>query len=168
MQQILLQSVRGLDYVNLLFIDVSYVYTCIVGKEWAVFAWEHAKSWGDMYTHYLDTQVPSLIIEYYDLNDPEATSSLLLKVSSFLHVPIRSSVLQCVIDRASPLLGGSALVGPPGEIAVEATWPRPSLKSGFQPFTLLTHDQQASLDATADDIHSRINSAKERYRPKVR
>ena len=138
------------------------------GKAWSEFAWRHATEWTQIYTHSLDTPVPLLIIEYHDLNDLEATRSLLLRVSSFVHVPIRSSVLQCVVDRSSPLLGVSALVGPPGETAVEASWPRPSLKSGFQPFTLLTHDQQTTLEVGADDIQARINSAKELYRPKVR
>ena len=154
-------------YIYYCFNDFCLVFYCI-GNEWVGFAWRHGNEWGTMYTHYLDTPVPLLIIEYYDLNNLEATRSLLLKVSSFLHVPIRSSILQCVVERASPLLGGSALVGPPGETAVEASWPRPSLKTGFQPFTLLTHHQQAILDNTTKDILARINLAKEQYRPKIR
>lgn len=79
-----------------------------------------------------------------------------------------SSILDCVVERALPHVGGSALVGPPGEIHVEATWPKPSLRSGFQPFTLLTHEKQKALDIGAKDVDSRIKSSRDQYRPKVR
>ena len=86
---------------------VATLYTAIVcyhlisaGKEWQGFAMRHSQEWADTYQGFLEAGVPLLILNYDEMEDPNQLRSQLLKICSFLHVPIKSSVFECVVARS--------------------------------------------------------------------
>ncbi len=80
--------------------SVSVLPFSPTGKEWQGFAVRVSQEWADTYEGFLDSGVPLLILHYEELEDPGALRSQLLKISNFLHVPIKSSVFECVVRRS--------------------------------------------------------------------
>ena len=122
----------------------------MAGKEWTEFAVQESQQWAARYKRYVDTRYPVLIISYNELEDRHTIQSQLLRLSNFLHVPVRKSALQCIMEYANafPLK------------------PRP-LKSGFQPFRLLLPKHMLELHALENETESMIDGLRAVYRPNV-
>ena len=60
----------------------------------------HSQEWADTYQGFLEAGVPLLILNYDEMEDAAQLRGQLLKITSFLHVPIKSSVFNCVIARS--------------------------------------------------------------------
>jgi len=91
-----------------------------------------------------------MIITYEELEDRHTIQSQLLKLSNFLHVPVRKSAIQCIMQHANdfPLK------------------PRP-LKSGFQPFRLLLPKHVTELHLLENTTDTMIDRLRAVYRPNV-
>ena len=60
----------------------------------------HSQEWADTYQGFLEAGVPLLILNYDEMEDESVLRGQLLKISNFLHVPIKSSVFNCVVARS--------------------------------------------------------------------
>ncbi len=129
----------------------GYCVCCISGRDWLRFVNQKAKEWADYYQVYLDAGVPLLIMGYEELEDTTQLRNQLLRISNFLHVPIKSSILDCVITRSQ-------------DFHIKPTL----LKSAFHPFSLLPKDMLIRLDKLERKILSQIQITRDRYKPKVR
>ena len=95
--------------------------------------------------------MPLLIMGYEELEDPAQLRNQLLRISNFLHVPIKNSMFECVVTKSQEFHIKPAL-----------------LKSAFQPFSLLSKDMLIRLDKIERKILSQIKITRDRYKPKVR
>jgi len=120
------------------------------GKEWTEFAVQEGRQWAARYKRYVDTRYPVLIIIYNELEDRHTIQSQLLRLSNFLHVPVRKSALECIMRHVNnfPLK------------------PRP-LKSGFQPFRLLLPKHVTELQALENKTQAMIDGMRAIFRPNV-
>ena len=128
-----------------------YIFQPVSGKKWSQFASRKVREWTSTYRSVLDSGLPLLIIGYEELEDSSQLRTQLLRISNYLHVPIRSSVLDCVIERSHEF------------------WVRPKpLRQGFQPFNLLRLEDYKQYQRTEWDIQMLVRLRRDRYRPKVR
>ncbi len=74
--------------------------TLFSGKEWQGFAMRHSQEWVDTYQGFLEAGVPLLIVTYEELEDPNQIRGQLLRITNFLHVPIKSSMFECVVNHS--------------------------------------------------------------------
>ncbi len=74
-----------------------------------------SQEWADGYQGVLEAGVPLLVLSYSELEDPGALRSQLLRISNFLHTPIKSSVFECIVRRSQEfhLKVSRALGSPP-------------------------------------------------------
>ena len=123
----------------------------IIGKTWHDYVDRKVLEWTSTYRTVLDSGIPVLIVGYEELLDPNQLRPQLLRISNYLHVPIKSSTLDCVIERAPEFEGR----------------PKP-LREGFQPFSLLPLSKSKRYDKTEWDIQMLVRLKRDRYMPKVR
>lgn len=120
------------------------------GKDWENHVVRSSQEWFDFYLLYLNSGVPLLIMGYEEIHDPNQLRTQLLLISNFLHVPIRASVFECVMEK------------------VHETDSKPkTLKTGFQPFDLLPIHVMTKINALEENVEKQITEAREDYRPKV-
>ena len=122
----------------------------VVGKEWLSFALQESHLWAQRYQQYLTSNKPLLILNYNELDDPNRIQNTILKITNFLHVPVKHSVLNCVVENSQSF----------------HTRPRP-LRIGFQPFSLLPMQELSKLRRMENFTESGIRHARASYRPKV-
>ncbi len=60
----------------------------------------HSQEWVDTYQGFLEAGVPLLIVTYEELEDPNQIRGQLLRITNFLHVPIKSSMFECVVNHS--------------------------------------------------------------------
>jgi len=122
----------------------------IAGNDWKSFAMSEGKLWATRYANYVNSRQPILVILYDELEDQRQIQTQLLRLSNFVRVPIKHSALQCIMKHADqfPLK------------------PRP-LKTGFQPFTLLSVTDLMILQRLENQTRAKIDHVRSLYRPNV-
>ena len=115
-----------------------------------MFALRESRMWADRYSRYFIGDKPTLIITYEELINPDLVQRQLLRISNFLQVPIRQSVLLCIADMAHDLPL------------------RPhALRKAFDPFRLLPINDLPRLHRMENLTEASITHAREHYRPRI-
>ena len=123
---------------------------CYIGKAWEKYATEQSQIWAVRYQGYLTCSKPMFILSYDELSDPKQIKNLLLRISNLLHVPIKHSVLECIVNNA-----------------MESELKPLALRTGFQPFSLLPIKELSALKQLANYTENGIKVARAKYRPRV-
>ena len=135
--------------IGLILMLNFHIYMC-VGTKWLKFAQQASRKWLDRYNSYVDINIPLLIVNYEHLLEPTQLQSTLLRITNQLHVPIKRSVLECLVQTA----------------ATSPFKPKPH-KPVFQPFDLLPRLDVIKLEQAETRVMARLQEAHLKFRPKV-
>ncbi|KAK2158177.1 hypothetical protein LSH36_175g04047 [Paralvinella palmiformis] len=124
------------------------------GKEWEMFAMDQGKIWAERYHDYIRYGKPLMIINYDDLSDPDQVKRQLLHISHFVHVPIRQSVLDCLVERIS-------------DVDLHPDVKPQALRHGFNPFELLPVSKQQMLLKLENYTEKMVIQTKEGFLPRI-
>ena len=122
----------------------------IAGSQWQSFVMEESKKWASRYRGYVESGHPLMVVNYEELVDRKQIQSNLLRFSNFLHVPIKHSSLQCIVETS-------------GSFPLK---PKP-LKAGFQPFSFLSADDLNFIQKLENETQTMIENVRKVFRPKV-
>ena len=118
----------------------------VTDEIWQTFATYKGRVWSDNYKLYLGSKKSLLIIDYEDLLSKTSLQKQMQRISTFLDVPVSTSVLECLLEHNDfPLM------------------PKP-LKDGFQPFNLLSRKEKEKLQTLSEYAEALV----EKYDKKVR
>ncbi|ELT92897.1 hypothetical protein CAPTEDRAFT_218025 [Capitella teleta] len=120
------------------------------GTKWLEFSQREAKRWVERYNSYLDIAIPVIIVQYNQLFDPVQLQNHLLRISNHLHVPIKQSILHCLMQMAqlSPLL------------------PKP-LKASVDPYDLIPRLDLIRMQQAELRVIARLEDAHDKFKPRT-
>ena len=153
----LIYVIPRLIYVipRLIYVILRLIYvTPPAGKQWENFAMEQAEKWTEQYDSYIKCNKPLIVISYDQLMDPDQVQKQLIHLSHFLHVPIKQSVLNCLVDKTTE------------EDLYPQYKPRP-LRYGFNPFELLPVDKQHLLQKLENSTEQLVIRTREGFLPRI-
>ena len=110
--------------------------------------------WAERYHDYIKYGKPLIIINYDDLNDPDQVKRQLLHISHFVHVPIRQSVLDCLVEKAA-------------DIDLYSDIKPHALRHGFNPFELLPVSKQQMLQKLENYTEKMVTQTREGFLPRI-
>ena len=110
--------------------------------------------WAERYHDYIKYGKPLIIINYDDLNDPDQVKRQLLHISHFVHVPIRQSVLDCLVEKAA-------------DIDLYSDIKPHTLRHGFNPFELLPVSKQQMLQKLENYTEKMVTQTREGFLPRI-
>lgn len=122
------------------------------GPNWKSFAISHGNKWEALYRSYFSVKkLPTLIIHYDMLLNPEDMRSELIKVANFFHFPVWSTIEDCVV-------GGNL------DYTLNRLFPK-RLKPGFRPFSFLPKYHMDRFKKIQKEIDEIVKLKEEKYIP---